>query len=198
MNLQGLTLEQLRQQREPSGQGARAARGGIFDEFLATDPRFQNVNPLVSRSLQNRFNTAEQSFLLQNQDPSATFFNFLQQGAEGSNPFASFLSPTEAVGRIAEIAGFGRLAPGTRSPGEDLLLDPLRPNRGAFNAALNTFLGGVTPTFAPAVQRSAQGIFDRFQGTDPSRSFLDFLGQRGGNIFGAVGSSGNPFSAFAR
>ena len=185
--LAGLTLDEARRERE-TGQGARR---DVFSEFLATAPQFQNVNALVSRSLQNRFAPAEQSFLLQNQDPANTFFNFLQQGQPT-------LSPTAAAGQIANIAGFRDIPFEQRTVGQNFRLDPLESNRGAFEAALNTFLPGVTSAFRPAVQAQAQNVFDRFQGTNPSRSFLDFLGQRGGNIFGAVGSSGNPFQAFAR
>jgi hypothetical protein len=186
-----ISLEQARKEREDSAR----ARENVFREFLATSPQFAGVNPLVQRSLRSFGEPAEQSYLLGNVDPSRTFFNFLSRGG-------GILSPTEGARRIGEIAGWGG-GGAPMTPGQTNILGNLGAfdasgvgNQNIFQAALQTALPGVTAAFRPQFANQAQRIFDRFQGADPRASFLQYLGERGGNIFGAPGSSGSPFAAF--
>jgi hypothetical protein len=184
-----IPIEQARREREK-----REVRYDVFREFLATNPQFQNVNPLVRRSTLSRFKPLEETFRLTTADPQATFFDFLAGGGRE-------LSPAAAAQQIANVAGFVDIAGQQgfdRTPAQKALFERFGPNAAAFDASLSTLLPGVTAAFRPAFTSQARDIFDRFQGEDPRGSFLDFLGRRGGNIFGAVGSSGDPFQAFAR
>jgi hypothetical protein len=172
-------------------QALEAQPRDVFQGFLSASPGIQNVSGLVRRSMENQYDPAYRSFQLQS-GFGGSFRDFLRSGQT--------LNPTQAAARIAQIAGYGGLPVGIRTEGQQTLMDRFNNPEdlnSALNIALGAISGGVNPLFRGAFRRQGTDIFNRYREQNPTGSFLQYLGERGGNIFGVPGSSGNPFGAFA-
>jgi hypothetical protein len=181
-------------------EGGPGAPGNIFRQFLSRQP-FGALSQAGQDVLGQRFQPAFRSFQLAQGDPLApenTFRNFLRQEGpfEGQNildreGFASRLQavaanigrPSFSMGEVPTPGGTGQsLNPLTLI--EQTILDRLQNNQTALDVSLQPLLGGINPSFRRGVGNIGQRIFDRFQDINPGESFLKFLGQRGGRLFG--------------
>lgn len=150
----------------------------------------QAFGPGMSRqareSLQNQFGPANLSFLLgmdpegygATGEPEGRFREFLRGGGD-------ILGPDKLAKGITGLAG--EMAGGTgTSPRSEYWSD----NPRAFENVLGGFLPSVNPRFRGAYGGAARDLFSRFQYTNPGSSFLQFLGKRGGRLFGQTGTPG--------
>jgi hypothetical protein len=181
-------------------EGGPGAPGNIFRQFLSRQP-FGALSQAGQDVLGQRFQPAFRSFQLFQGDPLApenTFRNFLRQ--EGPFEGQNILDREGFASRLQQVAGMtGRPSfsmgevptPGGTGPGlnpltliEQTILDRLQNNQTALDVSLQPLLGGINPSFRRGVGTIGQRIFDRFQDINPGESFLKFLGQRGGRLFG--------------
>ena len=149
----------------------------VFNRFLATNPTYQGLGGLGRRAMESQFGPAFRSFQLSPQAPSAEGFapmfkDFLTGGG-------GMLNPQQMFSRLGEVANVAR------QPVEEQGLygnvaSQLGDAQNAFNAYLTPTLMGIHPLFRQAAQGRAEDVMNRFMGTMPEQSFLQYLAGRGG------------------
>lgn len=193
----------------PTGEDFELAREvaprDVFERFIASDPRFSPLNPMGTAYASRQFNPAFTAFTLSPSAPASTFQQFLEQGGGALNPEAG-------AARMVSLANmFNAAQQGTATTDQKLLADTFAErlrqmgesagaapvdalNRGAFEAGLTLGTNRINPLFQRAARAAAERQFQSFQANNPETSFLQFLANRGGSIFG---SGGNPTGVFS-
>lgn len=152
--------------------------GAILRQFLQG---LQGMSSYGRDLYGNQGNALLESFLATAASPQATFADFLR-----TNMNQAPMNQAQMLARLKQFQGYqGQPAPA--DPMADWNWTQANENYGGkggnqnvYNALAAPTLQGVNPLFHGAATKSMQGIFDKFQGEDPSGSFLDFITKRGG------------------
>jgi hypothetical protein len=170
----------LEQERDP---------GAILRQYLASQ---KEMSPYARDMFERQGPSLIQSFLANAANEQATFADYLREDNPSGQAEWGFQVPRQntqqnILDRLEELKAFRGQPPPDTTAEEDFQYAQANQNYGGIGGNQNVYdavsaaaLRGVNPLFRTAAGRTAQGVFDRFQGTDPSKSFLDYITKRKG------------------